>query len=138
MQEVRFVQPVEVAIAVEKVDTTPELASKIADVIIEIEGKCSGNGQSGERGCFQYLPQTWKKYSTEVSGEILPRTDENERMVAEAMIRKWLYEGVSERGILLTWNQGTPGPDCYKGINKWGVAYDSCDYADRGMKLLEQ
>lgn len=126
----------------EPVVVLPSKASLIADAILVIEGRC-GAGQSGESGCFQYLPGTWKAYSMDVVGEVLPHTEANERYVTEQMIQKWLDEGVTERGIFLTWNQGSPtgwGPgtkDCYAGINKWGVAYDSCDYAARGLRTLE-
>ena len=71
-----------------------------------------------------------------VAGKVLAQNRANERMVTESMIRKWLDEGISERGIFLTWNQGNPGPGCYRGVNKHGVAYDSCEYADRAMLLL--
>lgn len=112
-----------------------EHVSSLADAIYDAEGRCAA-GQSGEYGCYQYLPTTWVAYSTDVAGKVLPQTPENERYVTEGMIRAWIAEGVSDRGILLTWNQGTPGPDCYKGVNDHGVPYDSCAYAIRGLAYM--
>lgn len=115
--------------------------SAVAAAIKEAEGRCA-KGQSGESGCYQYLPATWRQYSIEATGEVLPHTAENEDTVTEGMVRKWLALGKSERWIFLTWNQGNgdgwgPGAkDCYAGTNKWGVAYDSCDYARRATASL--
>ena len=81
-------------------------------------------------------------YSTDVMGAVVPQTPENERAVTEGKISGWLDEGITERGILLLWNQGSatgwgPGTkDCYAGVNKHGVAYDSCDYARRGLEYI--
>lgn len=47
-------------------------------------------------------------------------------------------EGMSDRDILLMWNQGEPGPACYKGVNDHGVRYDSCAYAAHGLELLSE
>lgn len=110
-------------------------AALLADAIYATEGRCTP-GQSGEYGCFQYLPPTWKAYSTAVAGKVLPQTAANERAVTEEIILSWIRSGESDRMILLTWNQGTPGPDCYKGVNDHGVPYNSCDYAARGLAYL--
>lgn len=118
-------------------------AATIADAILVAEGRC-GEGQSGESGCFQYQRGTWEAYSLQAAGEVLQMTEENERIVTEAMIKKWLAEGKSPRWIFLQWNQGNgdgwgPGTkDCYAGVNKWGVAYDSCDYAHRALLALSE
>lgn len=111
--------------------------ANLADTILQLEGRCS-QGSSGEVGCFQFLRSTWIKYSTSIVGEVIPQTSENERYIAEQMIKRWILQGVSDRGIFLTWNQGTPGPDCYKGVNQWGTSYDSCAYADAGVRILKQ
>lgn len=116
--------------------------SAIAEAILEAEGRC-GEGQSGESGCFQYQPGTWAAYSTQVLGETVPMTEAIEREVTEGMIAKWTSEGRTPRWIFLTWNQGNGdgwggGTDCYSGWNKWGVWYDSCDYAARAQAALER
>lgn len=118
---------------------------KVADAIYGAEGRCDDlHGESGEYGCYQYLPSTWRAYSTEVHGAVLPQTEANEREVTEAMIAKWIDAGKSDRWIFLMWNQGNgdgwgPGTkDCYAGVNDKGVAYDSCDYAARALLLLKE
>ena len=117
-------------------------ASLIADAIYGAEGRCDHlHGESGEYGCYQYLPSTWQAYSTEVAGAVLPHTQENERYVTVAMVQSWLDEGKTARWIFLQWNQGNGdgwggGTDCYAGVNKWGVAYDSCAYAAKALALL--
>lgn len=117
--------------------------SAVADSIKEAEGRCS-HGGSGEKGCYQYQAGTWAAYSKQVMGTVVPMTIENEDIVTEGMIRKWLADGRTPRWIFLTWNQGNgngwgPGTkDCYSGVNKWGVAYDSCDYARRATETLSR
>lgn len=119
--------------------------SSIADAIYGAEGRCDKlHGQSGEYGCYQYQSGTWRAYSTLVVGHVLTQTRANERMVTEGMIRIWLEDGKNPRWIFLTWNQGNgdgwgPGTkDCYVGVNKHGVAYDSCDYAERATAFYEE
>lgn len=119
--------------------------SSIADAIYGAEGRCDKlHGQSGEYGCYQYQAGTWRAYSKAVTGEVLAQTRANERMVTEGMIRIWLADGKSPRWIFLAWNQGNgdgwgPGTkDCYAGVNKHGVAYDSCDYAARATAFYEE
>lgn len=124
-------------------ELTAAHATLLADAIEATEGRCTP-GLSGERGCFQYLPGTWAAYSKQVAGKVLPQTAENERYVTEAIIRGWIEKGVSDRGVLLLWNQGSatgwgPGTkDCYAGTNKWGVHYDSCAYAMKGLEYLKK
>lgn len=135
-----YVRPVEI------VDAPPiqSMASKIADAIYEDEGRCDHlHGESGEYGCFQYLPSTWAAYSNDIAGSVLKQTGVNERYITEGMIQKWLDDGKDARWIFLEWNQGNGdgwggGTDCYAGTNKWGVHYDSCAYAAKGLALLRQ
>lgn len=131
-----YVRPAEIVNA----PPVQSYASKIADAIIEDEGRC-GSGQSGEQGCFQYLPSTWAAYSNIIASTTLKQTGANERYITEAMIQKWLDDGKSARWIFLMWNQGNGdgwggGTDCYAGTNKWGVHYDSCAYAAKGLAFL--
>lgn len=115
------------------------LSKNIADVILKIETgdtlDCSLTGLSGERGCYQFLPSTWNAYSKEIYGEILPITEEREHFVVEAKVEKWLKKGKTSRDIFLIWNQGNSG-ECVRGINRHGVPYDSCAYAEKALILL--
>jgi hypothetical protein len=52
-------------------------------------------------------------------------------------IEKWLEKGLTDRQIFLIWNQGNYGP-CKSGINKYGVAYDSCAYAEKALRILSE
>lgn len=82
------------------------------------------------------MPSTWNAYSTEVLGYVAPQTSENEQFVVENKIAAWLSEGKTAEDIFLIWNQGHDGP-CIKGVNKFGVPYNSCAYAAKGLALLE-
>lgn len=103
---------------------------------IETGGKmdCELTGLSGEKGCFQFLPSTWEAYSKEVLGYIAEQTPENEVIIAHWKIKNWLEKGYSDREIFLIWNQGNSGP-CKSGVNRHGVAYDSCAYAEKALIL---
>lgn len=112
-------------------------AVAIASVISEVEtrGDCTAKGASGETGCFQYQRATWAAYSKEIFGEVKEQTPENAKYVTEAKIALWLEEGYTARDVFLTWNQGHSGA-CRRGINRHGVSYDSCAYADKALRLL--
>ena len=66
----------------------------------------------------------------DVYGYVAEQTPSNAEYVAETKIQEWLDEGLTERQILLIWNQGHTGP-CRAGVNKHGVAYDSCGYVEK-------
>lgn len=117
-----------------------DLALKIHKVIVEIEtggtGDCSLIGASGERGCHQFLPATWRAYAYEVFGYVPEQTPANAKHVALSKVEGWLREGKTARQIFLIWNQGHPG-QCISGINSHGVPYDSCAYADYALSILD-
>jgi hypothetical protein len=101
----------------------------IVDAIMHVEtgGKCHLRGASGEGGCLQFLPSTWRLYSLEVYGEVKEMTPDRERYVATRMIERWIDEGLSVERIALRWNAGG-ATKCGRGYNKHGVWYDSCKY----------
>lgn len=74
-------------------------------------------------------------WSTDVTGRVLPFTPTNETYVALRKVQAWLDQGYSERQIALIWNQGSTG-ECRKGVNKHGVEYDSCSYAQRVLLAI--
>jgi len=84
---------------------------------------------------MQFLPTTFRLWSVEIAGYVLPFTEVNEYYVAVHMIEKWVRAGYSDREISLTWNQGHPGA-CKSGRNKHNAYYDSCAYAQRVLTLL--
>lgn len=107
--------------------------------LLETGGKldCSQQGLSGEKGCHQYLPSTWRSYSLEVYGYVAEQTPAAAEYVTLTKVQRWLDEGLTPRQIFLIWNQGHPG-QCKAGVNKYGVPYDSCAYADKALAKLTE
>lgn len=120
-----------------KNDHAVDLAKSIA--YIETSGtlNCSMVGKNGEKGCHQYMPNTWASYSKDVFGYVALQTPENAQKVTEAKMREWIAQGLTDRQIFLLWNQGHPG-QCIKGVNAQGVRYDSCAYAESALKVLQK
>lgn len=118
---------------------TSTLASDITKTIALLETggtlDCSKKGLSGERGCHQFLPSTWRAYSLEVYGHVAVQTPEAAEYVTLTKVERWLDAGYTPRQIFLIWNQGNPGK-CKAGVNKHGVKYDSCAYADGALAML--
>jgi hypothetical protein len=83
------------------------------------------------------LPSTWRLYSKEIEGRVLPHTAINEKYITSKMVAKWLSQGYSEKQIFLMWNSGRSS-GCSSGINKYGVKYDSCAYVDKALAYLNQ
>jgi hypothetical protein len=94
---------------------------------VESGGDCTARGKSGEVGCLQFLPSTWAMWSTEVFGYVPEMSKINELYVASAKITKWLFQGHTEEQIAVLWNSG--GTTHKKGVNKYGVPYDTFAYA---------
>lgn len=120
---------------------TSTLASDITKTIAILETggtlDCSRTGLSGEKGCHQFLPSTWAAYSLEVFGYVAEQTPAAAEHVTLTKVQRWLDEGLTPRQIFLIWNQGHPG-QCKAGVNRYGVPYDSCAYADGAIALLAE
>lgn len=84
---------------------------------------------------MQFLPSTWRMFSTIVYGEVREMTPTRERYVATKIIQAWLDEGLTASGVALRWNQGHEGP-CKAGTNRHGVLYDSCAYKNKVLAYL--
>lgn len=98
-----------------------------AIIAVETGGDCDAKGKSGEHGCMQFLPSTWRLWATEVYGEFREQNPQRERYVAYKKIEKWLAEGHGAYEIALIWNGGTPTEK--RGVNKHGVPFDTRQYA---------
>ena len=78
---------------------------------------------------------TWNYWSHRVFGYVEDMTPVNERYVALHKIQAHLNEGYQEDDIARLWNQGNAGP-CVSGVNRFGVAYDSCAYERKVLAML--
>lgn len=86
-------------------------------------------GASGEFGLYQWMPETWqkttKKYNLD-SGDV---SRENQNKAAYMQIKELKDQGYRPDQIAAFWNSGkTEGWENNKGINKYGVKYDTPDY----------
>ncbi|MBK9580275.1 MAG: transglycosylase SLT domain-containing protein [Fibrobacteres bacterium] len=113
--------------------------AQIVSAIIQVEtgGNCDAIGASGERGCMQFLPSTWRLFSIDIYGEVREQTPVRERYVAYKMIERWLEEGLNAAQIAAKWNSGSPHNwQNKKGTNKHGVAYDVPQYVRNVLAQL--
>lgn len=112
-------------------------ASRIANAIKKVEsgGDYNARGASGETGAYQFMPATWKQWAGEFLGDPnAPQTPQNQDRVALARIDSWLAEGRTPEQIALLWNSGSTTPR--KGVNSYGVPYDSGAYAKKVLGQL--
>lgn len=112
-------------------------AESIANAIkqVESQGNYQARGASGETGAYQFMPNTWRQWAGEFLGDPnAPQTPENQDYVAMAKIDSLLKQGYNPAEIALIWNGGTP--TVKRGVNKYGVAYDSGAYANKVLKAL--
>jgi hypothetical protein len=111
-------------------------SAKLMQAIKQTEsgGNFAAKGTSGETGAFQFMPATWKQYSSEYNqgrGSI-EQTPESEEAVVEFKINQWIDEGLSPQEIAATWNSGSAKDwQNKRGTNKQGVQYDVPAYVDR-------
>lgn len=81
------------------------------------------------------MPSTWEYWSSHVFGYVETMTPVNEEYVALYKIQHHMNQGYTDEQIALIWNQGNPSP-CKSGVNKQGVAYDSCEYKKKVLAHL--
>lgn len=77
------------------------------------------------------MKSTWVSHSKEAIGYVAPLTEDNAEYVATVRIQKLLDQGRTEKQIILAWNAGENAKKCSKGVNKFGVAYNSCAYVEK-------
>lgn len=105
----------------------------------EAEGagpNCERKGASGEGGCWQFMPSTWKLFTKEVYGEYRAMTPVRERYVVTKIVEGWVDEGLTPAQIALRWNAGG-ATHCSRGTNKFGVEYDSCAHVSKVLAYLK-
>lgn len=113
----------------------------IVDALKHAEGagaNCELAGASGETGCWQFMESTWNLFVKEVYGEWKPLDSyARERYVVTQMVEKWLDEGLTARQIALRWNAGG-ATQCSRGVNRYGVEYDSCAHVAKVLAYLHR
>ena len=73
-------------------------------------------GKTGEmKSIFQYTPDTWKNYSQQVLGKVVPLNPDNESVVTLKKVSDWLGKGYKPEQIASMWNAGVGEPDAYGG-----------------------
>lgn len=120
-------------------------AQQIADAIKQIEsgGNYNAQGKAGESGAYQYLPETWRKISSDYQSAnlgvstryALPYTSENQDKVTKWKIQDLLDKNFSPKEIALIWNTSLGGQE--KPLIKKGEGYDSENYADKVVGVLK-
>jgi hypothetical protein len=112
---------------------------KIVEAMQKVEsgGDFNVKGKSGERGSLQWMEGTYEAVSRQMTGETLAFTPINEKYVASLKVQKLLDQGKAKDAeeVARIWNTSLMGqekPLVKKGVNKWGVAYDSLAH---GLKV---
>lgn len=112
--------------------------------------KKPSKGKTGEMSSiYQFTPDTWKNYSTQIFGKVLPMTADSETQVVLNKVNGWLQKGYKPEQILSMWNAGTGEPDAYGGkfsngqpsvgVNaKYGVKFDVPTYVKKGMNYFNK
>jgi DNA-binding NarL/FixJ family response regulator len=112
-------------------------AKKIAEAIKTVEsgGNYNAKGASGESGAYQFMPSTWKSWAGKYLGNAnAPMTKINQDKVATSRISELLKQGYDSKEIALIWNGGSP--TVKKGVNSYGVKYDTGAYANKVLSTL--
>lgn len=113
-------------------------AQQIAAAIKQVEsgGNYNAKGGSGENGAYQFMPSTWKGWAQQYLGDPnAPMTPANQDKVAIAKITDLQKKGYNAQQIALIWNGGQPVVK--KGVNSFGVKYDSGSYANKVLTALK-
>lgn len=114
-------------------------ASKIAQAIKQVEsgGNYNAKGGSGEFGAYQFMPGTWKELAQKFLGNAkASMTPANQDKVMVERVKDLLKQGYNATQIALIHNGGEP--KVKKGVNKYGVKYDSGAYANKVVSALQK
>lgn len=95
-------------------------------------------GLSGEIGCLQYLPSTYRQYSIQVLGYVAPMTKTNVEYISTVKVQQMIDRGLTLKQIALKHNAGENATECSRGWNKHKVFYDSCAYVEKAINYYNQ
>lgn len=120
---------------------TNETVQKTVKTIKHIETKnntkCIKRGASGEIGCYQFLPSTYNNLSKKHFKEVKGFTLEVEQKLVELEVIDLIEKKkLTPDKVFLYWNSGQY-KRCSKGVNKYGVRYDSCTYVVNSMRYFK-
>lgn len=83
------------------------------------------------------MPGRFEALSKQMVGEVIPFNELNEEYVVTKYIQMRLNAGITPGQFALAWNQGDLRP-CSAGVNRYGIAYDSCKYQQKVLAVLER
>lgn len=97
----------------------------------------------GGASLYQYTHGTWKSVAKKYLGdENAPLNRENENKATYYRILDWKKQGYNVGQIASMWNAGEGRPNAYKenwkGVNEWGVRYDTPAYARKVYDTYKQ
>jgi hypothetical protein len=111
---------------------------------IESNDDFAARGKSGEFGGYQYTKPTWESHA-KMAGLNVPleaATREQQNQVFYTWAKKKKDEGYNIGQIASMHNAGEGRPNAYiegnKGVNKYGVNYDTADYAKKVAEFYQQ
>ena len=93
-------------------------------------------GKSNEYGALQYMPNTWKCISKDVTGTALPQNENNEWYVSVLKVNQLLQDNPTYTAyeVGMIWNGslcGSEKPIAKQGINKYKVPYNTVKHAQK-------
>ena len=94
-------------------------------------------GGSGEIGCMQHMPETYRNQSIKVLGYVAEANKVNQMYIGTLTVQSMLDKGMTPESVFRTWNQGNDGP-CFSDTNRFGIKFDSCQYVQKAMKNYKQ
>ena len=94
-------------------------------------------GGSGEIGCWQMMPSTYRAYSIQVLGYVAEPTPVNQEYIATVKLGQLAEQRPIDK-VALAWNAGEKATKCSKGVNRWNQPFDSCSYVQKAMNYYKQ
>lgn len=87
-------------------------------------------GKSGEFGRYQFMPDSYKKWSSELGIDSNDRSISAQNKIAYNKVKQWKEQGLTPAQIASKWNSGDENAykTGHKGVNSQGVEYDTPAY----------
>lgn len=132
---IKEIEPVKIDLIIFDMET-----HKIVETIKQKEtrGRCNAKGGSGEFSCWQIMPPTWRSLTKKHLGEVKGYSTTTAELVVYKEIQDLQLKKLTPKQIFQIWNQGTYKKPCVRGVNSWGVRYDSCQYVKESMAIYNK